>query len=251
MAFRIALLFIAIGVLRIVSTYTALNHTVDEPGFISAGLEWLTRHTYTFMPEQPPLSHIPSAIGAWLAGAHDTKIVPNILYDSPSYYRTLSFARAGELPFFILASLMVWFWARRLHGDYAATAAVLVFTNLPPVLAHAGLATTDIAFCGTLMAALYAFESGRVVLLGIAVAAGILTKFSFLLYFPVCVAVMFLLGDRKEYLSRFRPRSLAIAIVTCVLIVWAAYFFSFAPLMEGLHVLAQTQPLRPSQLLVR
>lgn len=60
MPFRVALLLIAIGVLRIVSTYTALNHTVDEPGFISAGLEWLTRHTYTFMPEQPPLSHIPS-----------------------------------------------------------------------------------------------------------------------------------------------------------------------------------------------
>ena len=190
-------------------------------------------HLHFHAGTAPALAH-PFAIGAWLAGAHDNKIVPLILYDSPSYYRTLSFARAGEIPFFILACLMVWFWTRRLHGDLAAAAAVLLFTNLPPVLAHAGLATTDIALCGTLMAALYAFESGKVILLGLAVAAGILTKFSFLLYFPVCLAVMFVLGDRKEYLSRFRARPLAIAILTCVLIVWATNFFSFAPLMQGL-----------------
>jgi len=28
----------------------------------------------------------------------------------------LSLARAAELPFFILAAVVVWLWARRLHG---------------------------------------------------------------------------------------------------------------------------------------
>jgi hypothetical protein len=105
MARRIVWLLIAIAVARIVSTYWVLNHTMDEPSFISAGLEWLDNHAYTYMPEQPPLSHIPAAVGAKLAGAHNvsknefqTK-APLILYDSPSYWRTLVSARAGELPF--------------------------------------------------------------------------------------------------------------------------------------------------------
>ena len=69
MARRIVWLLIAIAVARIVSTYWILNHTMDEPSFISAGFEWLDSHMYAYMPEQPPLSHVTAAIGAKLAGA--------------------------------------------------------------------------------------------------------------------------------------------------------------------------------------
>src|SRR5229473_1767163 len=141
MARRIVWLLIAIAVARIVSTYWTLNHTMDEPSFISAGFEWLDNHTYAYMPEQPPLSHVTAAIG--------------------------------------------WLWARRLHGNLAAVAAVLLFTTLPTVLGHAGLATTDIAICAMLPAALYAFVLwldkpgvSQTVWLALAVAGGVLSKFS-------------------------------------------------------------------------
>jgi len=38
---------------------------------------------------------------------------------------------------------LLWAWARRLLGNGTALAAAAPFTTLPPVLAHAGLATTD------------------------------------------------------------------------------------------------------------
>src|SRR5438270_915853 len=92
-----------IGAARIASTYLVLNHTMDEPSFISCGLEWLTQRTYTYMPEQPPLSHIAAGAGAWLAGARNVSKAgfeafkaPNVLYESPSYYRTLALRRKWD-----------------------------------------------------------------------------------------------------------------------------------------------------------
>ena len=242
---------IALGLARIISTYFVLNHTMDEPLFISSGLEWLTQRTHTYVPEHPPLSQIPSGIGAWLAGAHNIakadfpgKTVL-ILYNSRSYYRTLSFARAGELPFFIFAAWIVWLWARRLHGTLAGVAAVLLFTTMPTVLAHAGLATTDMAICATVPAALYAFirwldNPGwkSAVLMGLAVAAGILSKFTFLLFFPVSVAVVFCLSWKREERSRIlgsQVVSLALAVIVCCVAVWACYWFDISPLFRGIH----------------
>jgi hypothetical protein len=237
LARRIAVLLIAIGVARIVSTYWILNHTTDEVVFIPCGLEWLTAHTYTYQPEQPPLSHAAAGIGAWLAGAHNVKRTA-VLYESPSYYRTLAAARAGELPFFIGAALVVWLWARRLHGNLAALAAVLLFTTMPVVLGHAGLATTDISLCATLPAALYAFllwldnpGARQSILLGLAIAAGVLSKFSFLLFFPVSVLVIILI--RRKWSLRIRALLLVLAIA--MFVIWAGYWFTVTPLVQGLH----------------
>jgi 4-amino-4-deoxy-L-arabinose transferase-like glycosyltransferase len=241
LSFRLVWLLVAIASVRIVSTYWVLNHTMDEPFFISCGLEWLTQRTYNYMPEQPPLSHATAAVGAWLAGARNVaqedllSKAPMILYNSPSYFRTLASARLGELPFFVLAALVVWFWARRLHGDLAALAAVLLFTTTPVVLGHAGLATTDIALCGTLVAALYAFirwldqpEPKQTILLALAVAAGILSKFTFFLFFPVSVfAILLLRTPSVDFASR--KRSLALAVSICLLTVWAGYWFAITP----------------------
>src|SRR5437016_7373799 len=238
MARRIGWLLIAIAVERIVSTYWMLNPTMDEPSFISAGFEWLDSHTYAYMPEQPPLSHVTAAIGAKLAGAHNFPVpyqAPQILYQSPSYWRTLSSARAGELPFFVLAASMVWLWARGLHGNLAAVLAVLLFTTLPVVLGHAGLATTDIALCAMVLAALYAFvlwldKPGmkQAALLALAVAGGVLSKFSFLLFFPVSVAVILLLRvdmkalrNWRQYSWAFLPHlaTLALAGIACFFLI--------------------------------
>lgn len=246
--FRIVLVLLLIGVIRISSTYLVLNHTMDEPSFIACGLEWLTQHTYTYMPEQPPLSHIAAGVGAWLAGTHniskaafDGYKATDVLYQAPSYYRTLVFSRAGELPFFILTALLVWIWARRLHGNLAGLAAVLLFTTLPPILGHAGLATTDMALCATLFASvlslvLWMQEPGKrqTLLLGLAIAGGVLSKFTFFLFFPVCVAAILLVMRRWDWRPR-RLLSLAAAAAICVFVVWAGFWFSFAPLVQGVH----------------
>jgi hypothetical protein len=131
---------------------------MDEPTHIAVGLEWWQDHRYTYETLHPPLGRIAAAAGPYLLGAKNvahhevaTKS-PLVLYNAP-YWMMLAAARAGELPFFILASVVVWLWARRLHGNVTAVCSVFLFTVLPPVLAHAGLATTDIALCATVIAA--------------------------------------------------------------------------------------------------
>ena len=99
--------------------------------------------------------------------------------------------RAGILPFFLLACLVVFFWTRHTFGSPAAALATLLFTLVPPVLAHAGLATTDMGLAACLGAAFFALilwaESPtwkRSVLLGLAGASAVLCKFTALGYLP-------------------------------------------------------------------
>ena len=99
--------------------------------------------------------------------------------------------RAGILPFFLLACLVVFFWTRHIFGNPEAALATLLFTLVPPVLAHAGVATTDMGLAACLGLAFFLLvlwaESPtwkRSVFLGMAGAAAALTKFTALGFFP-------------------------------------------------------------------
>ncbi len=61
------------------------------------------------------------------------------------------------LAFFVAGAGVVWLWSLRLFGDLPAAVALGMFVCLPPVLGHAGLATTDMALAAMVVAALYAF----------------------------------------------------------------------------------------------
>ena len=179
------ILLVFAGVMRIVATYHIFNHTWDEPVHFTAGLEWLDLGTYTYEAQHPPLVRIAIALGPFLSGIrisedqreflhnarreirvrplHWTKRYMNavggegkrILYDSESYWQTLSLARLGVLPFFFLATIVVGVWSRKLFGNAAGLASVALFTTLPPILAHAGLATLDMGVTALLLTFLF------------------------------------------------------------------------------------------------
>jgi hypothetical protein len=168
-----------------------------------------------------------------------------ILYDTGSYSRNLALARLGVLPFFLLATFIVHSWARRLFGEAAAVASVFIFTMLPPILGHAGVATTDLPVAATCAAALYAFtlwlsepSSKHSAVLGVAVALAVLSKFTAILF--LCASGIAVLawrrwceGARKSGVRtpprrRLAPVGLA-ALVACIAI-WAGYRFSIGPL---------------------
>ena len=123
--------------------------------------------------------------------------------------------RIGILPFFVLAAGVIWAWARRLFGDRTAlTCRYFCFCALPPILGHAGLATTDMAITAGLSAAVFAFEVwlGRPTLrqsafLGVALAIAVLSKFSALLFLPVCLVRCWpLMGSAAPGPARSSPR---------------------------------------------
>ena len=251
---------VSIAIARIVATYPILTHTMDEPTHIAVGLEWWQEHRYTYETIHPPLGRIAAAAGPYLLGAKNVAHLevatksPLLLYNAHSYWTMLGAARVGELPFFILGATIVWLWARRLHGTATAVCAVFLFTTLPPVLAHAGLATTDMALCSTVVAATYALflwletpDSRRALVLGAAVAAALLSKFTALVYLPACFAVTLLVHPRRPGVSsRATAKALPVAVLGTFALLWAGYWFSVAevPLVKGVYMLPIPEPVK-------
>src|SRR5581483_2054501 len=168
-------LVIALAVLatiRIVTTYSVFNHTCDEPAHVACGMEWIEKGTYHLEPQHPPLARIATALGPYLVGCRlpSEKMPPgatangaifnymgaDVLYSQNQYLRNLSLARMGILPFFWICTAVIYLWGRRYFGELEAVIAVFLFTFLPPVLAHSGLATTDIPVTAMISAAFLA-----------------------------------------------------------------------------------------------
>ena len=234
----IVILFVAAA--RVVSTWPVFSQTFDESTHIAAGLEWLERGTYLGEPQHPPLARVAGSIGPYAAGArlsrHNLGLTEQgneILHSGP-YLRMLSLARAGILPFFLLSIVVVWAHARMLAGEWAAVIAALLYSNLPPVLAHAGLATTDMAVTAGIAAALMLLQrwllapSPRVAaLLGLATAVALTSKFSSVLFLGVAGLVIVAMNWRRP-----AWRHVALAGFVCVLSVWAVYRFDFDRLRD-------------------
>jgi Dolichyl-phosphate-mannose-protein mannosyltransferase len=237
------------GIGRIVATYPVFNQTWDEPAHVAAGMQWLDRGSYTYEPLHPPLARVFAALGPRLAGIRSASqetvwLEGNaILYAGGRYDRNLALARLGMLPFFILGSLVVFAWGRRIGGGGTAIGSVLLFTTLPPILANGGIATTDLAVTSTIALAAYCMilwvedpTPGRSAALGLALACALLSKFSALLFLPAAAAAIAICrwGDRETEV-RAQPRAsrrarLRLTYAVALLTVWAGYRGAIGPL---------------------
>jgi 4-amino-4-deoxy-L-arabinose transferase-like glycosyltransferase len=249
-AFWIFVLLVAAGVARIALTYRVVAQTVDETPNIACGMQWLDQGRYDLGPFHPPLARIAMSIGPYLYGLRSQGLPDRwkegnaILHSRKRYATALTLARLGILPFFILAAACVWLWSRRILGEWGGVAAVFLFTNLPAVLAHSGIATTDMAVAAGVVFALYGWtrwleqpDLRRSLLLGVAVAMALLAKFSAFLVVPLCAAsilVLYWIGARNlpALWTTTRAAMLALAAVVAFLLIWAGYRFSVGHLRE-------------------
>jgi hypothetical protein len=255
-------LIIIFGLLRITSTYRVFWQTWDEPAHIAAGIEWLDKGQYTYEHLHAPLARVMSALGPYLDGVRsigEKDIFEEgnaLLHSKDTYERTLTLARLGILPFFVLATLVVWMWAKFQYGVWVALLSVILFTTLPPILAHSGLATTDMALAATFGAALFAFclwlekpTLRHSHLLGITVGLACLSRLTalpFLIVSGSLTASLYIfkkkLGSKNQVgkqISVFKQwiASSGIALLICFVLIWAGYRFSFAPLTSARDII--------------
>lgn len=250
-SFFLAIALLVVGTIRIVSTYSVFSYTFDEPAHVACGMEWLDRGVYTWEPQHPPLARVAAAVGPYLMGIRSQNTPRVDIYsmwveglgvlfhggnDEP-----LSLARLGILPFYWIGCLAVYFWTRRYSSRATAVIALFLFSFLPPILAHAGLATTDMACTAFLAAAFFAaavwaeepsLRSGAI--FGVAGGLAVVSKFSVLPYFAAAallalVCYWFTERPKLNLMRGIRGRvpSLAAAAVVAFLVVWATYRFSF------------------------
>jgi 4-amino-4-deoxy-L-arabinose transferase-like glycosyltransferase len=262
LAFPAALLLVvACSTAAIVSTYSRLSQTWDEGIHVSAGLEYLQAGRYTIQTENPPLARVVLALWPFMHGARlpptdsATFIESGLagpFYRTADYRKNLTQARVGNLLFFWACAALTWILAGGRSDPWVALLAAAAIVTLPSVVGHSGVATTDIGFVASALLALVALRRllvkpsiASAALAGAAVGIAVVTKFSTLVFLPPAVMAIVAVREwerRREWLrslTRFSFwRLLAIASLTTVLVIWAAYGFRIGRLSD----LPQTIP---------
>ncbi len=144
--------------------------TFDEGGYIARG--WAFLRTGTLIPlGHPPLTNILSGIGLLLEpGLPDPrsldgweesnaeKVSEDLLWHSGANAARIVFlARLPILWLALLFGALTYRWARETYGRWSAMLALLLFAFSPNILAHSGLATTDLGVAAFYVATLYAW----------------------------------------------------------------------------------------------
>jgi len=238
----IALLAVVFSALLIVSSYKYFSQTWDEPAHIGTGLEYWSQGKYELDPLDPPLPRISAALGPYLLGLHSVGD-PNpwregdrALEAAKDRDHALALARLGLLPYFLLACFLVWWRAGRWLGEWPAAVAVFFFAVCPPLMGHAGLATTDICFTAVFflaldrwVAAIFTPTRWNFFFAGVASGLAVFAKLSAIPYLGLCMIVLYALWYlRTKQLPGWRDLLLVMAGIVIVLAI--GYRFAIGPI---------------------
>jgi hypothetical protein len=200
-----------------VTAASQLSATFDEPTYIVRGLDAWRSGSHSglmklgTMPLAVDVATLPLFIAErWRGTAFDT---------SSQLVQLLPWARAAALVFWWLLLFYAWRAGRVLAGVWAGRLAVALVACEPTMLAHASLATTDIAVSGCVLALAYHFRMARdrgwlrrVGVPALWYAAAVLAKASGLVYGPLCLLAVEVTqvtaGDAvgtKARLASFKP----------------------------------------------
>lgn len=212
--------------------------TFDENFHVPAGVMIAARGELRISAVNPPLVKALCGAAALAAGARlpsesalrdgEQGVVGESFMraNADRYQRVFVAARLVIVLFSLLLGLLVWRVARRLYGPRGGVLALAFYAFMPEALAHAGLATMDLATGLSWLASVYAFwmfaRSGRWGwwwLAAGAVSFAFLVRFTALLLGPVLLALAVLVVARD--LAR-RPIRLWIGLALLVPVVLAA-----------------------------
>lgn len=236
----------------VLGSYSRLSQTWDEPTHIAAGMEWLQLHRYRMQTENPPLSRVPFAVLPFAAGqridpeeSNATNAGNSLLYGSGDYLENLTRARLPNLAVFWLTLAMTWTLSGGISDPRVAGIATALVATSPAIVAHSGLATTDMPFVLTFLltvwrwkALLIAPSRSNAAWLGLVGGVVLATKFSAVPFVPpVCIALLavyawtgLLPGQWRS--PSFAMQQTALAAFVAGLTVWASYGFSVGGLYE-------------------
>ena len=203
--------------------------TVDEFAHLPAGYYYLKTGNFELYNLNPPLPRLLSALpllalapsidtGARLRddGWYPWVFATDFMRRNPERFdRIFLFGRLPVVVLGLMLGLLVWRWSRRLYGEEAGLVALAGYAFCPSLIAHAHLATTDVAFALAAAGALYLaqrwLERPRLpALLAAGAALGIaqLTKFSAVLLYPILLLLAVAALVRGERFPLRLPRPL-------------------------------------------
>ncbi|MFL5342775.1 MAG: glycosyltransferase family 39 protein, partial [Gemmataceae bacterium] len=172
-----------------------LSATYDEPYYLRAGLDRWRTGDFTglkgsgVMPLPVDVCTLPVyVLERWRGSPIDIDL---------EIESVLPVARAANLLFWWALLGYAFRIGRDLAGPWAGRLAALLLACEPNCLAHATLATTDIAFTATLLMLAHAYRANRaqrwprrVILPAVCYAAAVLAKASAIVFCPLCLFVL-------------------------------------------------------------
>ena len=288
--------FCVIAAVRLLDASHHNSGTNDEGAHLAAGMEWLERHTYYVEELHPPLARVLAALPLYMNGVRMKAEKRNAPCTTPFpvYYdriiesqkkgffisrcwntgdfallkhgnslKNLMAARYSGIGWMILGTLYLYVLTARLADRETALAAAFIWTMTPLALAHAGLATTDLAAAAAVVMAMahaviwLQCRSWRNAMgLGFAFTVCGLVKFSALMYAGLLFIPLLLWESRRQYLrgslKSFSSRGVlhgAIAVAILLFTTWAAYWFQIGRLADVFPSAYHAMLERPDSLL--
>jgi 4-amino-4-deoxy-L-arabinose transferase-like glycosyltransferase len=232
-----------------------LSPTFDEQNHVTRGIAVLRTGDYRLIYHHPPLANLLEGLPvAWRGGTSFTMrpewgnpqdIWPaareTIWTRSTNGVAIIQWARVPVLLFLLLLGLVAFLWARELFGPWAGVLALALVALDPNILAHSGLATTDLPATATIALALYLLRRyllqprrGRLLAAGVAIGLALATKFSGLILLPLAgiFLLIALFTESDPWWPRFWRAAGRFGALFFIagLVVWGTYGFNVEPL---------------------
>jgi 4-amino-4-deoxy-L-arabinose transferase-like glycosyltransferase len=232
--------------------------TLDEPLHITSGYACLVTGDYRLVEEHPPLLKMlqalpllfarprlpdPRTVPGWQSGdlitAAQHVVVPYRPIE-PLVYA----ARVPTMLVGLLLAVLVYRWAADAFDTRAGLMALVLYVFDPNMLAHAGVAATDLGAACAMFAAMYAFwrwarktsgpSWGRCLVAAVALGLALGVKTTALMLLPVCGFLLLLARPTGRSLKPYLLQVLVGGAVA-FLVLWALYRFEVGP-VPGLPV---------------
>lgn len=247
-----------LGLLFLVTLDSAWRNsaTVDEVGHPVAGIAYWERGDFFIYHHSPPLLRLLMAAPVMAAAPEmdysraidstERRVEHDVGRDfmfanAGRYHGLLMRARAVTILFTILGGWLLYRWARELYGSGGGVLALGLWSTEPLVIAHGGLATTDVASSVLGLAGAYSLwrylqEPSRARLLGFSLLTGLglLAKFSLLLLLPVYLVTWLLSPGGRHAAAKARLQIAGSFVLIVLLVVNLGYGCqqTFRPLGE-------------------
>ena len=234
-SFAVAAIVI-VTILRVAFADRVFAQVIDEPVHVAAGFDWFDTAVYRVDIEHPPLARVLAALPLRLSHVSSPPASRQwvsrgnaLLLSGGRYVHNLSLVRIAGVLFLVLAIVTAALWASHLAGYTAGILAALITASIPPLLGHAGVATTDAAAAATVPFALYTLtiwfdepSKARTALVAFAIGIGLLSKFSFILFFAAGMVLVISAHRRSVPIIH-----VIVIVIAAIAIVWAGYRFEF------------------------
>jgi len=224
--------------------------TADELAHhVASGYSYLVTKDFRMNPASPPLPRMLAGLPllflkakapldhpSWEAG-NSPEFAQQFFYVyNKDADRLIFWARVPIVILSVLFGFFVFWWGRKLFGDWAGLAALFLYAFCPDIIAHSGLATADLAVAFFFFLTLFSFWAylltpsfKRLGMTGVLAGLAFLSKFSAILLLPSLLISGLLSGKAKS----IPPARIAGFLCVMLFTVWAGYFFELKPLLKN------------------